>query len=95
MISASTLAHWLSDHTSDWHAEAVDIHVRDHRWTDLNTSVLDLKASYRGRSYAEEVMKLLPAKPEPGVLQRLLAVVTGPRRIHLFPSHSLDNWRRY
>ena len=59
--------------------------MRDRRDTDPNRSVLDLKAHYRGRSYAEEVMKLLPEKPELGVLRRLLAQVTGLGRIHRLP----------
>ncbi len=56
--------------------------VRDRRRSDPDASVLDLKADYRGRAYAEKVIKLLPEKPEPGLLQRLLAVVTGLGRIH-------------
>ena len=56
--------------------------VRERRRSDPNASVLDLKADYRGRAYAEKVIKLLPEKPEPGLLQRLLAVVTGLGRIH-------------
>ena len=59
--------------------------MRDRRDTDPNRSVLDLKAHYRGRSYAEEVIKLLPEKPEPGLLRRLLAQVTGLGRIHRLP----------
>jgi len=56
--------------------------MRNRQDTDQNRSVLDLKAHYRGLSYAEEVIKLLPEKPEPGVLRRLLAQVTGLGRIH-------------
>ena len=56
--------------------------VRDRRRIDSNASVLDLKTHYRGLSYAEEVIKLLPEKPEPGLLRRLLAQVTGLGRIH-------------
>jgi hypothetical protein len=63
--------------------------VRDRRAIDPNASVLDLKAAYRGRSYAEEVIKLLPEKPEPGLLRRLLAAVTGLGRIHPLPADSL------
>ena len=51
--------------------------MRDRQDTDPTRSVRDLKAHYRGRSYAEEVIKLLPEKPEPGLLRRLLAQVTG------------------
>jgi putative transposase len=56
--------------------------VRDRRGSDPNPSVLDLKTHYRGLSYAEELIKLLPEKPEPGLLRRLLAQVTGLGRIH-------------
>jgi len=48
--------------------------------------VLDLKTHYRGLSYAEEVIKLLPETPEPGLLRRLLAQVTGLGRIHPLPA---------
>ena len=60
--------------------------VRERRRSDPNASVLDLKADYRGRAYAEQIIKLLPEKPEPGLLQRLLAVVTGLGRIHPLPA---------
>jgi putative transposase len=60
--------------------------VRDRRAIDPNASVLDLKTHYRGLSYAEEVMKLLPEKPEPGLLRRLLSAVTGLGRIHPLPA---------
>jgi putative transposase len=59
--------------------------VRDRRGIDPSASVLDLKTHYRGLSYAEEVMKLLPEKPEPGLLRRILAQVTGLGRIHPVP----------
>jgi putative transposase len=60
--------------------------LRDRRCTIPNASVLDRKADYRGRAYAEELIKLLPEKPEPGLLQRLLARVTKLGRIHPLPS---------
>ena len=63
--------------------------VRDRRGIDPNASVLDLKTYYRGLSYAEEVIKLLPEKPEPGLLRRLLAQVTGLGRIHPLPADVL------
>jgi len=63
--------------------------ARDRRGSDPNASVLDLKTHYRGLSYAEEVMKLLPKKPEPGLLRRLLAQVTGLGRIHPLPADVL------
>jgi hypothetical protein len=60
--------------------------MREQRGTDPNRSVLDLKTHYRGLSYAEELIKLLPEKPEPGLLRRLLAQVTGLGRIHPLPA---------
>lgn len=63
--------------------------VRDRRALDPNASVLDLKTHYRGLCYAEEVIKLLPEKPEPGLLRRLLAQVTGLGRIHPPPAEPL------
>lgn len=59
--------------------------VRDRRASDANASVLDLKTYYRGLAYAEEMIKLLPEKPEPGLLRRLLAHLTGLGRIHPLP----------
>jgi len=63
--------------------------MREQRGTDPNRSVLDLKTHYRGLSYAEELIKLLPEKPEPGLLRRLLAQVTGLGRIHPLPNDRL------
>jgi hypothetical protein len=63
--------------------------VRERRRSDPNASILDLKADYRGRAYAEKVIKLLPEKPEPGLLRRLLAQVTGLGRIHPLPADVL------
>ena len=63
--------------------------MREQRGTDPNRSVLDLKTHYRGLSYAEELIKLLPEKPEPGLLRRLLAQVTGLGRIHPLPTDRL------
>jgi hypothetical protein len=63
--------------------------VRARRGIDPSASVLDLKTHYRGLTYAEEVIKLLPEKPEPGLLRRLLAQVTGLGRIHPLPADVL------
>ena len=60
--------------------------LRDRHRLDPNASVLDLKTHYRGLTYAEEVIKLLPETPEPGLLRRLLAQVTGLGRIHPLPA---------
>ena len=60
------------------------------RWaTNATSSVLDLKTHYRGFSYAEEAIKLLPEKPAPGLLRRLLAQVTGLGRIYPLPADVL------
>ena len=63
--------------------------IRALRRSDPTASVLDLKAYYRGLVYAEEVIKLLPEKPEPSLMQRLLARVTALGRIHPLPADSL------
>ena len=63
--------------------------IRDRRGIDPSASVLDLKTHYRGLSYAEEVIKLLPEKPEPSLLRRLMTAVTGLGRIHALPADVL------
>jgi len=45
-------------------------------------SVLDLKADYRGYKYVEETIKMLPEKPEPILLAKILNQVAGLGRIH-------------
>ena len=45
-------------------------------------SVLDLKADYRGYKYVEETIKMLPEKPEPILLAKILKQVAGLGRIH-------------
>ena len=59
-------------------------------------SVLDLKADCRGYKYVEETIKMLPEKPEPILLAKILNQVAGLGRIHVrnLPS-ALRNWRRY
>lgn len=54
-----------------------DLHPRD-----LDYSVLDLKADCRGYKYVEETIKLLPEKPEPILLAKILNQVAGLGRIH-------------
>ena len=63
--------------------------MQDRHDTNPTSSVLDLKTHYHGLCYAEEVIKLLPEKPEPGLVRRLLAQVTGLGRIHPLPVDSL------
>ena len=45
-------------------------------------SVLDLKADYRGYKYVEETIQMLPEKPEPVLLAKILNRVAGLGRIH-------------
>jgi len=54
-----------------------DGHARDPAY-----SVLDLKADYRGYKYVEETIKMLPEKPEPVLLAKILNQVAGLGRIH-------------
>jgi putative transposase len=62
--------------------------VRQH---DPESSILDLKADCRGYTYVEETIKLLPAKPEPVLLGRILHKVAGLGRIHAtLPSFSFS-----
>jgi hypothetical protein len=54
-----------------------DIHQRDPDY-----SVLDLKADCRGYTYVAETIKMLPEKPEPVLLAKILNQVAGLGRIH-------------
>ena len=49
-------------------------------------SVLDLKAQCRGAKYVDETIKLLPERPEPDVLERIVTKVIGLGRIHAAPA---------
>jgi putative transposase len=49
---------------------------------DPDYSVLDLKADCRGYKYVEETIKLLPEKPEPVLLAKVLNQVASLGRIH-------------
>ena len=60
--------------------------LRDERRTQPAMSVLDLKAQCRGAKYVEETIKLLPEKPEPGLLERIVTKVVGIGRIHAAPA---------
>ena len=53
--------------------------VRQH---DPDYSILDLKADCRSHKYVEETIKMLPEKPEPVLLDRILHKVAGFGRIH-------------
>jgi putative transposase len=52
---------------------------------DPDYSVLDLKADCRGYKYVEETIKMLPEKPEPVLLAKILKQVAGLGRIHVSP----------
>ena len=56
--------------------------LSDFHQSDPQTSILDLKAYYRGHKYAQETIKLLPQKPEPILLARIFGQVTALGRIH-------------
>jgi putative transposase len=58
----------------------------DLRCSQPEISVLDLKAQCRGSKYVEETIKLLPEKPEPGLLERIVTKVVGIGRIHAVPA---------
>lgn len=60
--------------------------LREKRRAQPEISVLDLKAACRGRKYVEETLKLLPEKPEPDLLERIVAKVVGIGRIHAAPA---------
>jgi len=49
---------------------------------DPDYSVLDLKADCLGYKYVEETIKLLPEKPEPIILAKMLNQVACLGRIH-------------
>ena len=49
---------------------------------DPDYSVLDLKADCRGYKYVEETIKMLPEKPEPVLLAKMLNQVACLGRIH-------------
>jgi putative transposase len=57
-----------------------DIHARE-----PDDSVPDLKADCRGSKYVEETIQMLPEKPEPVLLAKILHQVTGLGRIHVSP----------
>jgi putative transposase len=54
----------------------------DLRSTDPECSVLDLKALFRGTKYVAEAIEMLPTKPEPNLLARILGKLATLGRIH-------------
>ena len=60
--------------------------LREMRQHQPEISVLDLKAHCRGAKYVEETIKLLPERPDAGVLARIVTKVIGIGRIHAAPA---------
>jgi len=60
--------------------------LREMRQDQPEMSALDLKAHCRGAKYVEATMKLLPERPEAGLLERIIAKVIGIGRIHAAPA---------
>ncbi len=56
--------------------------LRDCRQDNSEFSLLDLKACFRGYKYVEEVLKLLPQKPNPISLAQILAKVSNLGAVH-------------
>jgi putative transposase len=54
----------------------------DNHPRDAAYSVLDLKADCRGSKYVEETIQILPEKPAPILLAKILNRVAGLGRIH-------------
>src|SRR5512135_2149110 len=57
--------------------------LRDLRSTDPESSILDLKALYRGTKYVTEAIEMFPAKPEPDLLARIFNKLATLGRIHV------------
>ncbi len=64
----------------------VECLLKDIRQRQGECSVLDLKAHCRGAKYVEETIKLLPEKPEPVLLERIVTKIVGLGRIHAVPA---------
>jgi hypothetical protein len=63
--------------------------LRDLRQSDPVSGILDLKAHCRGYKYVTETIKMLPEKPEPGLLTQIFTKVACLGRIHVVqPSFS-------
>lgn len=56
--------------------------LRDFRQAEPDCSALDLKAHYRGYKYVDEMLKLLPQKPEPILIAHIFSQVACLGRIH-------------
>jgi len=56
--------------------------LREFRKVHPNSSILDLKAYFRAAKYFEEIIKLLPQKPEPFLLEQIFGQVATLGCIH-------------
>jgi len=56
--------------------------MSEFRETYPNSGILDLKASFRAAKYFEEMIKMLPQKPEPILLQQIFAQIASLGCIH-------------
>ena len=56
--------------------------LADFRHHNLDSSIIDLKAYYRGFRYVREMLKMLPEMPEPILLTQIFAKLTSLGRIH-------------
>jgi putative transposase len=56
--------------------------LRDFRQAEPDCSVLDLKAHFRGYKYVDEMLKLLPQKPEPILIAHIFSQIACLGRIH-------------
>lgn len=56
--------------------------LQDCRQDNSEFSILDLKACFRGYKYVEEVLKLLPQKPDPISLAQIFAKVSNLGAVH-------------
>jgi len=52
------------------------------RQNNPGSGILDLKAHYRGLLYIQEMLKMLPVKPDPILLSQIFAKLTSLGRIH-------------
>jgi putative transposase len=59
--------------------------LRDFRVKNSLLSVLDLKAAFRAHKYVEEILKLLPQKPNPILLASILTRMANLGAIHPIP----------
>ena len=56
--------------------------LREFRHTNPDSGILDLKAYYRAQKYFEEIIKMLPEKPEPILLDQIFGHVASLGCIH-------------